>query len=141
MSECVIHSFKLEIAIASPSFASLLFDKLCGEQLFVCLVNYVENLLFCQLCGEFFCLVNCVENNCAKLDTFLCCASVSEKMIGKKKQGCKRTLQRYTAAEHTLSKNQFYDNYLLNELNRRADIHNNWKKTSNAKLSMNLKYI
>ena len=85
MSECVIHSFRLEIAIAFPSFASLLFDKLCGEQLFVCLVNYVENLLFCQLCGEFFCLVNCVENNCAKLDTFLCCASVSEKMIGKKK--------------------------------------------------------
>ena len=30
------------------------------------------------------CLVNYVENNCAKLDTFLCCASLSEKMIGKK---------------------------------------------------------
>ena len=79
-----IFSFRLEIAIAFPSFASLLFDKLCGEQLFVCLVNYVENFLFGKLCGEFFCLVNCVENNCAKLDTFLCCASVSEKMIGKK---------------------------------------------------------
>ena len=44
------------------------------------------------------CLVNYVENNCAKLDTFLCCASVSEKMIGKKsraaKEHCRDTQRR-----------------------------------------------
>ena len=45
---------------------------------FKCFEKYVRHNCM------FVCLVNYVENNCAKLDTFLCCASLSEKMIGKK---------------------------------------------------------
>ena len=44
---------------------------------FKCFEKYVRHN--CML----VCLVNYVENNCAKLDTFLCCASVLEKMIGR----------------------------------------------------------
>ena len=87
----------------------LKFDDISVELLFVCFVNYVEN-------------------NCAKLDTFLFCASVSEKMIGKKSWGChcKRTLQRYTVAEHNYILQSmhmiFHDKSMLRQVNRQSKV-------------------